>query len=331
MIFYTRFPLVAISTIFLSSLAWGQDFGEDQLRLPGKKGMCYILPVSDDRKRSPEENDAIRVRNALRVAALNVSWNYSWGLRRVPEQPVGVEFVPMVWGAGARDPQDAARRLVVNLRESVVPQIRSGYVKRILGFNEPDRSEQANMTVEQVLAIWPILESLRIPLCSPSCANTEGTDATDAANQGTGGNWMPHFMSEVERLGLRVDYIGTHGYPGPNAVAFQTKLKRIHEKYGRRPLLITEFAVADWKTGGDIRKNRYSQAQVLAFMKEMLPWMERQDWILGYAWFSFEMDSPQGTSSALFDADNKLTALGRYYRSVTPENPDGDQSIQVDR
>jgi hypothetical protein len=63
----------------------------------------------------------------------------------------------------------------------------------------------------------------------------------------------------------------------------------------------------------------------------LLPWMERQDWILGYAWFPFEIDSPQGTSSALFDSENRLTALGRYYRSVTPENPDGDLSIEADR
>jgi len=327
---HLRCVLLSISALLAGPLAFGQEFTKEQLQLPGKKGIGYILPVTEHRQRSPEENDAIRKRNAQRVDALNVSWNYSWGMNRVAEQPAGVEFIPMVWGAGSRNPEEASRRLVENLRENVVPHIRNGSVKRILGFNEPDREKQANMTVEQALAVWPILELLKIPLCSPSCANTEGTDATDPANQGTGGNWMPHFMSEVDRLGLRVDYIGTHGYPGPSARGFKRKLERIYEKYNRRPLLITEFAVADWSTGGDISKNRYTQAQVLDFMKELLPWMERQDWILGYAWFPFEIDSPPGTCSALFDAENKLTALGRYYRSITPDNPDGDQSIQPD-
>ena len=46
---------------------------------------------------------------------------------------------------------------------------------------------------------------------------------------------------------------------------------------------MTEFAVADWKTGGDLAKHRYTPAQVLKFMKEGVPWMERQDWIAGYA------------------------------------------------
>ncbi len=306
-------------------------FSPEQLRLPGKKGIGFILPEAGKRMRGAEDSDTIRKRNAARVAALNVAWNHSWGLHLAPEQPAGVEFVPKVWGIRSGPPREVSERLVGQFRNHVVPHIRSGKVKRILGFNEPDREKQANITVEQALAIWPVLESLKIPLCSPSCANTEGTDADDPANQGTGGNWMPYFMSEVDRLGLRVDYIGTHGYPGPNAKGFKAKLRRIHEKYGRRPLLITEFAVADWQVGGDISKNRYSQAQVLAFMKELLPWMERQDWILGYAWFSFDIDSPQGTCSALFDADNQLTALGRYYRSITPENPDGDLSIEADR
>ncbi len=65
-------------------------------------------------------------------------------------------------------------------------------------------------------------------------------------------------------------------------------------------------------------------------MKEVLPWMEQQDWIAGYAWFPFSVDSPQGTSSALFDQNGKLTACGRYYTSVTPEHPYGDQSIKPD-
>jgi hypothetical protein len=137
-------------------------------------------------------------------------------------------------------------------------------------------------------------------------------------------------MTEADKRGYRVDYIGVHSYGGPNAADFKAKMKRIYEKYGKRPLLITEFAVADWKTGGDIKKNRHNPAAILAFMKEVLPWLEEQDWILGYAWFSFQPDSAPGAPSALFDNDGKLTACGRYYKSVTPQNPKGDQTITSD-
>jgi hypothetical protein len=95
-----------------------------------------------------------------------------------------------------------------------------------------------------------------------------------------------------------------------------------------RPLLITEFAIADWDAT-TLEENRHSANEVLAFMKDVLPWMEEpeQDWIAGYSWFSFDASSPVGTSSALFDDDGALTTLGRYYASVTTENPTGDQSI----
>ena len=63
-------------------------------------------------------------------------------------------------------------------------------------------------------------------------------------------------------------------------------------------------------------------------MKETLPWIEAQNWIAGYAWFSFETHQPEGTSSALFDKQGKLTACGRYYASVTTEKPSGDRNVR---
>lgn len=141
---------------------------------------------------------------------------------------------------------------------------------------------------------------------------------------------MGDFMREADKRGYRVDYIGVHCYGGTHAAQFKERMRMIHERYGNRPLLVTEFAVADWQTGGDIHKNRHTPAAVLAFMKDVIPWMEQQEWIAGYAWFSFRIDSPEGTSSALFDASGNLTACGRYYRSVTRDHPKGDQSIQAD-
>ncbi len=320
------FPLVFLSCTAISA----QTFPADKLALPGKKGIGYSLRTSDEAKRTPEENLAFRKLQVQRITTLQVSWNYSWNMHLIDLQPADVEFTPMVFGGMPSQPQDAPKRLTDQLAQVVTPHVRAGKIKRLLGPNEPDRKEHGNMTVEQTLAIWPAMESVGVPLCSPSCANTEGTDAKDEANQGTGGNWMPTFMREADRLGLRIDYIGTHAYPGPNANAFKVKLRRIYEKYGHRPLLITEFAVADWSTGGDITKHRFTPAQVLKFAKEVLPWMESQDWIAGYAWFPFRTDSPHGTSAALFDTHNKLTALGRYYSSVTPQNPDGDQTIEPD-
>lgn len=91
-------------------------------------------------------------------------------------------------------------------------------------------------------------------------------------------------------------------------------------EYCGLPLLITEFAVVDWDATS-VETNRHSEASVLAFVKDVLPWMEEQDWILGYNWFSFKKTDRFGTSSALVYEQqldtgrtiSKLTALGEYY------------------
>jgi len=279
----------------------GRDtkFTAEELALPTKKGACFTLRDPATAGNKSNWNDGIS-----KVISLNVGWNYSWGASYVPVQPEGIEFVPMMWGGGG-DPYT----FTANIRT----MISENKCKRILGFNEPDGKKQANMSVEKAVSLWPYLESLNIPLGSPATVDAEN------------GEWLKDFMSEVDRLGLRVDYICVHNYGGGNASVFENKLKNIYNKY-KRPLLITEFAVADWnaKTPAE---NKHSKAQVLNFMKTVLPWMEEQDFVLGYCWFSFGQTSPQGTSSALFDIDGNLTELGKYYSafpdSVTPD-PDPD-------
>lgn len=285
------------------------------LMLPGKKGVCRTL--RDPRK----SKKGTWKQNIAKVRALRGYWNYSWGMRLVPVQPADMEFVPMAWHARS------AKGLKRSLRQHVVPQIEAGRVKRMLGFNEPDKKDQANMPYEQAIKYWPILESLNVPLCSPACANTEGIN--DDSVQGVPGTWMRDFMTEADKRGYRVDYIGVHWYGGTSAANFKKKMIRIYKKYGKRPLLITEFAPADWKAKTP-EQNRHKPARVLAFMKDVLPWMHEQNWIAGYAWFSFSPDSRAGHSSALFDREGNLTACGRFYASVTNENPSGDQSIQVE-
>lgn len=252
------------------------EFTEEQLRLPGKKGACFTL------------NETNSVQNMNRVAALKVKWNYSWGSKRVTNQLKDVEFVPMTWGRFTPS--------------SIVPginlQIENGYTKRILGFNEPDGEKQANMSVEQALELWPTLQSFKIPIGSPAPVDGRG-------------EWLEEFMQGVDENGYRVDYICIHIYQGTSLSSFQKYVNDVYEKY-KKPILITEFAVADWNAK-TVEENRYSKEQVLKFMKEVLPWLEETEYVYGYAWFSFGTDSPQGCTSALFDENGQLTELGRYY------------------
>ena len=281
------------------------------LALDGKKGICFTLRKSNQ-SGSVEEN-------LPKIQATRSYWNYSWGMELVEEQPSKMEFMPMAWGAWGMD------GFVQSVRKHIVPQIQSGVTKRVLGFNEPDKKEQANMSYQDALKYWPVLEELGVPLCSPACANP--LSDVDDSTQGVRGTWMRDFMREADKRNYRIDYIGVHWYGATSPRAFKERMAQVYEAYGRRPLLISEFAVADWgaKTVG---QNSHSPEEVLKFMKNVLPWMEKQNWIAGYAWFSFGIHEAVGTSSSLFDQSGKLTTLGKFYSSVTNENPDGDQSIR---
>jgi hypothetical protein len=270
----------------------------------GKKGVGFTL-----------RNEGLKgswTENLPNVIALDPYWNYRWGLDRIEDQPDNIEFVPMVWGGGGNPD-----KLQQKLTRKLLPHIESGKVKRLLGFNEPDKTEQSNMTTTEALDMWPTLESTGLPLVSPSCAQPDG-------------EWMKDFMTAAEERCYRLDWLGVHWYGGANFGAFKRKMENIYITHGsQRPLLITEFAPADWnaQTPAD---NKWSQADVLGFMKQALPWLEATDWISGYAWFSFKTSSAQGTSSALFDEQGAITACGRFYASVRADNPTGDQTITVD-
>ncbi|MFP6892140.1 MAG: glycosyl hydrolase [Opitutales bacterium] len=287
-----------------------RHFTNEQLKLPGKKGICLTM------RKTGEPGSAQQ--NMSKLKKVNPYWSYSWGWDQVPSQPAKVEFVPMAWCAWSVD------GLRKGLHKGVTPHVQSGKVKRFLGFNEPDKPEQANMSYRNALKYWPQLEALKVPLCSPACANPEGIN--DNSVQGVRGTWMRDFMTEADRLGYRVDYTGVHWYGGTHVAHFKEKMRRIYEKYGKRPILITEFAPADW-AARNLLQNRHKSHMVLAFMKEVLPWLERQDWVAGYAWFSFGINEAVGHTSALYDKNGDLTACGRYYQSINTQNPDGDQSI----
>jgi len=87
-----------------------------------------------------------------------------------------------------------------------------------LGFYESDREDQASMTVQQAVDLWPKLEALNIPLVSPAQANWNRA-------------WMGNFMKQVVEKNLRVDYIAIHCYGPPNTDNFIRMLRKIYYLY----------------------------------------------------------------------------------------------------
>jgi Glycosyl hydrolase catalytic core len=268
-------------------------------RLNGKKGAARTLrPIG----RTGSWRD-----NLPGVIDINPYWNYNWDIIRIDAQPIDIEFIPMAWGA--------SEQLESNLQQYVQPYIENGIVKRFLGFNEPDHELQSNVAVSKALELWPLFEALNVPLISPSCWQPKG-------------EWMIEFMKLAIEQCRRIDYIGVHWYGSTSFAAFKNDMEEIYNMYGQIPLVITEFSPADW-TAKNISMNRHNKSEVLQFMKQALPWLEQQDWIHGYAWFSFPFNDTVGAPSALFTDDGRLTICGQYYASVTGDNPLGNQSLSI--
>lgn len=224
--------------------------------------------------------------------ALGAHWMYSWGNELRDEIPENVEFVPMFWGKGSVTDANIAR-----VKQLAV----EGKIKYILGFNEPDGAAQANMTVDEAIALWPRLEEIGVPIGSP---------ATVSPNN----EWMVEFMEKVEANNLRVDFIAVHHYGNADVMNMINKLKNTYNSY-KKPIWITEFAVADWGASSP-QSNRFSEAQVLEFMNQALTALDEIEWIHRYAWFS-GTNAPLITSS-LFDDDAVITNVGQFYAQHTP-------------
>ena len=221
------------------------------------------------------------------------AWCYNWWVKPTAATPEGVEFVPMV-----RDEKS------VNERDLGTAKANG---KILLGFNEPDHIHEANMTVEQALMLWPQLEATGMRLGSPATAG--GASSTDS--------WFGKFMRGVETNGHRVDFICVHHYWGDyaNPAAGVDNLRKfltnIHALY-KRPIWLTEFALANWKTPA-------TRDEQEAFIKAAVPMLESLPFVERYAWFALPpVEGIEGwlAKANLCNGDGALNACGVAYRDA---------------
>lgn len=229
-------------------------------------------------------------KNLAIINTLNIDWFYNWGMNR-PSSPAEVDssldYVPMKWGlSGSLDNLDNA-----------------GQVYYLLGFNEPDHAEQADMTVAQAIAQWPQLQvaadQRNLLLGSPATAHYASS-------------WIQDFMAQVDApgSGLRVDFMAVHWYRAPDADELMNNLTWVHNTWGR-DVWITEFNVADWSGS-----NTYTQEQSYTFMAEALFRMEKTAWVKRYAIFPWDGDTNASLASPIFEpGTTTLTPLGRLYNA----------------
>lgn len=217
---------------------------------------------------------------------LGATWYYNWGLDG--ESCGGAEFVPMVWGGSGLTPDEVSA--------AVERAVAAGHTT-VLGFNEPDRDDQANMTVEQAVALWPSMVADDDVLV--------GSPAT--SSDASGQEWMREFMTQVTDRNLRVDFLAVHWYGwgegscDADAAGLDQYLDWAETLPGDLPIWITEF--------GCLNESNPDTATVQAFYEGAVEMLEEHPRVVRYAWF------PWTANNHLIE-DGALTELGTSFAAA---------------
>ena len=215
------------------------------------------------------------------LAAYQVSWCYNWMTHPEPENCGDPLFVPMI-------------KYGTNVAAEYADIVAAGYTT-VLGFNEPNKQDQANMTVAEALDAWPALTSNpAVRVGSPSVSDD-------------GRWWLEEFMAGVAARGLRVDFITVHWYGWnagscDNAGGLEGALNWA-EQWGR-PIWLTEF--------GCMHESNPDPETVEGFYEDALAMFENHPSLERYAWY------PWNPNSELSDRAYPpiLTPLGELFAAA---------------
>ena len=229
------------------------------------------------------------------VEGLEFGWYYNWRSEPLWDSSEGAtslysEFVPMIWGSSDTT-YESLRSITASSAET------------LLGFNEPDRVDQANMSVGKALELWPELMSTGLRLGSP---------ATTPDNALGERSWFGRFMEGAWDRGYQVDFVAAHYYTADMDVeAFKAHLESLYEAYGL-PIWVTEWALVDWDN-----PDRFSLEDTADFARAAIHMMDDLPFVERHAWFgAYEGGDGWSINTELFDSNGQLTAVGDVFNNA---------------
>jgi autotransporter-associated beta strand protein len=207
-------------------------------------------------------------------------WFYDWGNGRTSS--LDAEYAPMQWGGGYSTGINSKQKST-----------------QVLGFNEPDKSDQANLSVAAAIANWPSMMQSGLRLGAPA--------VSDSGTAGTGLDWLYSFMSQATHLGYRVDFIPIHWYKcGQSATQLSNYLASVYQQTGR-PIWLTEFNYgANWcDVNGSLPPTPSQEATAVT---QFLDVLENSPFIERYSIFNWVT-----TNRAMVLDNGTLTPAGVIY------------------
>jgi hypothetical protein len=239
-----------------------------------KRGLAYSIPYAED----------------LPTLSKGISWFYNWGL--TPGTSVAnvfdpyMEYLPMCWSG--------VDTIKLKTFYSTHPNI-----KYIMGFNEPNFKQQANLTPTQAAAKWWMIErvaklyNLKIVGPALNWASSSGAVSENGVTYTNPITYLDDFFKACPTC--QVDYIAVHNYMN-SELAVEGDIAK-YKKYNK-PIWLTEFC-------------QYDGTQTLTpdtqkdYMVELLNYMENDTCIYRYSWFI----GRNGSGAAAFPYNSILTDL----------------------
>ena len=231
-----------------------------------------------------------------------ISWDYNWG--NTPSNDAAMwfdanemDFCPMCWNGNYN--ADAIRAFVAAHPNT----------KYLLAFNEPNLTDQANMTPSKAAELWPpvvaLAKELNLKLVSP--AMNYGT----LAGYSDPIKWLDEFFAQPNVDINDIYAISIHCYMS-SASAVQGYVEKF-EKYNK-PIWMTEFCAWDPVPG--------SVTTQMDYMCAVLNYLEANPKVERYAWFiprsGNKVDSPPYMQLLTHDYPADLTDLGKMYCWFSP-------------
>ncbi|MDR1592526.1 MAG: carbohydrate-binding protein [Prevotellaceae bacterium] len=229
----------------------------------------------------------------------STSWFYNWSSNISTQVDAlatqnKMDFFPMAWTGNFNAAQ---------IRAYKQSHPGCGY---ILGFNEPNLTDQCNMTPSQAATPWLSLQALaqelNMKLVSP--AMNYGT----LANYSDPIKWLDEFFTLVPLD--KIDVIAVHCYMG-GAGSVKSYIERF-KKYGK-PIWLTEFCA--WETFIS------SAAAQMQYMSETITYLEASPDVERYAWFiprsAGSVDSYPYMQLLTKTQPYDLTSVGKVFTQMT--------------
>lgn len=217
--------------------------------------------------RSPKRGVSFNITNLNDAFLLSncISWYYNWGNSNLSDEAntwldaCDIDFCPMCW-SGSYNPE--------RIRNFVQAHPNTKY---LLGFNEPNLTDQANMTPSKAAELWPavvaLAKELNLKLGAPAMNYGTLSGYSDPIK------WLDEFFRQP---GVSIDdiyCIPIHCYMMSPA-AVQGYVEKFY-KYNK-PIWMTEFCA--WESISNVETQKQYMSAVINYF-EANPKVER------YAWF----------------------------------------------